>query len=154
MPGAAAWASSGTATLGRPSSVSATTRRFGTHPLPWGEGKNAGSPSASQTSRLAGSLMKPATGFHADWGRVGMPTVSQPFQGKSLSFTVRGKIAESRPAWASWATFSTPPEYSTLSGSVRSVYPATTRSQLAPSADTRRRSRVSRSATTLDRRPG
>ena len=28
--------------------------------------------------------------------------------GKSLSFTVRGKIAEFKPAWESWATFSTP----------------------------------------------
>ena len=63
----------------------------------------------SQRSRPVGSV-KPATGFQAAEGRSGTPTVSQPFHGKSLSLTVRGKIAEPRPACASYATFSMPLE--------------------------------------------
>ena len=87
----------------------ATVTRLGIHPAPCGEGKKAGSPSASQRSRPAGSV-KPATGFQAADARSGTPTVSQPFHGKSFSLTVRGKIADPMPAWASYATFSTPPE--------------------------------------------
>ena len=39
--------------------------------------------------------------FHAVAGRAAVATRSQPFHGKSFSFTVRKKTAEPSPAWAS-----------------------------------------------------
>jgi hypothetical protein len=64
-------------------------------------------------SRPNGSL-KPPIGFQAAVGAVPIPSVSQPFHGKSLSFTVRMKIGECRPAIASKPIFSIPAENSTL----------------------------------------
>ena len=58
-------------------------------------------------TRPAGSL-KPATGFQAARAPPSAPTCSQPFHGKSFSFTVRRKIGEATPAWESTAMFSTP----------------------------------------------
>ena len=47
-----------------------------------------------------GSVMPPI-GFQAAAGAPPVPSASQPFQGKSLSFTVRMKIGECRPSIAS-----------------------------------------------------
>src|SRR5689334_22788187 len=88
VPASGSSASSGTSPEGLP--VSATTTRFSTHPLPCGEGKKAGSPIDHHTSRPNGSPNPPARGFHALVGGDGTPTLSQPFHGKSRSFTVRG----------------------------------------------------------------
>src|SRR6266702_1198421 len=46
--------------------------------------------------------------FQAEAGRASMPRLSQPFHGKSLSFTVRMKTGESRPAIESIPMFSIP----------------------------------------------
>src|SRR5262245_19714130 len=99
--------------------------RFGTQPPPYGAGRSAGSPSAAQISRPAGSE-NPATGFQAAAAVVARPSLSQPFQGKSLSFAVRTKIAELRPVCESSATFSIPWENSALKRSRLIAYPATT----------------------------
>ena len=56
----------------------------------------------------------PPIGFQAPLGLSAMPSASQPFQGKSLSFTVRTNIGEARPAIASYPMFSIPAENSTL----------------------------------------
>ena len=61
-----------------------------------GRGQRAGSPSADHISRPNGSV-KPAIGFQAAAGCAAMPSASQPFHGKSFSFTVRRKIGELRP---------------------------------------------------------
>ena len=71
--------------------------RFGTQPALNGAGRNAGSPSAAQISRPVASV-KPATGFQAADAGCATPSRSQPFQGKSLSLTVRMKMGESRPS--------------------------------------------------------
>jgi hypothetical protein len=72
-----------------------------------GSGSNAGSPTAAHTARPTGSV-KPATGFQAARAPPSAPTWSQPFHGKSLSFTVRRNIGETTPACESTAMFSTP----------------------------------------------
>jgi hypothetical protein len=72
-----------------------------------GSRSSAGSPTAAHTARPAGSV-KPATGFQAARAPPSTPRCSQPFQGKSLSFTVRRKIGEATPACESTAMFSTP----------------------------------------------
>jgi hypothetical protein len=51
---------------------------------------------------------KPAIGFQAASGAPLTPSASQPFQGKSRSFTVRTKIGAFSPARASKAMFSMP----------------------------------------------
>ena len=65
-----------------------------------GSSSSAGSPTAAHTRRPAGSV-KPATGFHAARAPPSTPMASQPFHGKSLSFTVRRNIGEPIPAWES-----------------------------------------------------
>jgi hypothetical protein len=74
----------------------------------------------SQSKRPNGSS-NPPTGFHAVVGTALIPSRSQPFHGKSLSFTVRGKIGDDMPAWESNPTFSMPLEYSALKYSWRNV---------------------------------
>src|SRR5262245_47424912 len=82
----------------------------------YGEGMAAGSPIAYQVSRPNGSV-KPATGFQAASARLSVPSASQPFQGKSLSLTVRRNIGERKPSSASEAMFSMPAENSMLKNS-------------------------------------
>src|SRR5262245_57171296 len=89
------------------------TARFATQVPLYGAAKRAGSPSAAQSRRPAGSE-KPATGFHAAADFVAIPRRSQPFHGKSLSLTVRTKIGAFKPSSESQATFSTPWENSAL----------------------------------------
>ena len=58
-------------------------------------------------------------GFQAAAGRLVIPSLSQPFHGKSLSLTVRRKMAELNPVCESQAMFSTPWENSALKYSRR-----------------------------------
>src|SRR6266853_2249236 len=118
--------------------------RLSTQPVPFGDGSRAESPTACHISRPNGSE-KPAMGFHAAAGRVSMPRDSQPFHGKSLSLTVLTNIGELSPATESKAIFSIPAEYSVLTYSRFTVYPATTERQLPASSETRSRSRLIRS---------
>ena len=133
-PGPRARASSGTARLGAPSSTEATVRRFGTQPAPCGEGKKAGSPRASQSSRPAGSV-KPATGFHAAEARVRdadrQPSV--PREVLELDGPREDCGAEARLGVVARRSRRRPSS-PTFSGSARSVYPATIRSHPAPRA--------------------
>ena len=102
-------ASSGTP----PPALGTALTRFGTQSALPGAGKLAGSPTAAHNNRPAGSL-KPPTGFHAAAGLPAMPTLSQPFQGKSLSLTVRRKTGALKPACESTTMFSMPCENSAL----------------------------------------
>src|SRR5262245_12395412 len=74
--------------------------RLSIQPASYGAGITAGSLRADQTSRPKRSE-NPATGFHAASGLPSMPSASQPFHGKSLSFTVRRNIGELSPVSAS-----------------------------------------------------
>src|SRR2546422_8012624 len=94
--------------------------RLGTQPAPYGEGSRAGSPRAAHRSRPAGSE-KPAMGSHAAAALVAISSLSQPFHGKSLSLTVRRKLAELNPVCESQLMFSTPWENSALKYSRRTV---------------------------------
>src|SRR5712691_9526485 len=76
-------------------------------PESYGAGSRAGSPTADHSSRPNPSL-NPAIGFHAASGVLSIPSASQPFHGKFLSFTVRMNIGELRPAIESNPIFSTP----------------------------------------------
>ncbi len=96
VPGSGMSASSGTETSPAMATAVAVAR-FATQVALPGAGSIAGSPSAAQISRPAGSR-KPPTGFHAAAGFAAMPRRSQPFHGKSLSLTVRTKMAELNPA--------------------------------------------------------
>src|SRR5574341_1794201 len=89
-------ASGGTANGLAPFSTVALTR-FSIQPDPCGEGRNAGSKTAENTTRLKASPRPPAIGFHALVGGRATATLSQPFQGKSRSLTVRGKIGDASP---------------------------------------------------------
>src|SRR5712692_8725618 len=100
LPGSGSNASSGTASGTEGFATDALTR-FSIQPPPCGEGKNAGSASAHHTRRPNASPKPPTTGFHALEGGAGAAALSQPFQGKSRSLTVRGKIAEAKPSSAS-----------------------------------------------------
>src|SRR5262249_24123831 len=114
VPGSGASASSGIDTGDAGSiATAAVTTRLSTQLPPDGDAISAGSPSAAQARRPAGSE-KPPIGFQAAIAFVGRPRRSQPFQGKSLSLTVRRKIAELNPDWESQAMFSTPCENSAL----------------------------------------
>src|SRR6266436_7070258 len=74
-----------------------------------GAGSTAGSPTVDQINLPALSV-KPPMGFHAADAFVLIPNLNQPFQGKSLSFTVLMKIGELKPARESRAIYSTPSE--------------------------------------------
>src|SRR5215510_3626026 len=88
VPGSGASASSGIDTGDAGSiATAAVTTRLSIQPPPYGDGISAGSPSAAQARRPAGSE-KPPMGFQAAVGFVARPTRSHPFHGKSLSFTV------------------------------------------------------------------
>src|SRR3989304_260005 len=100
VPGSGSTASLGTGTGFAAFSTDALMR-LSIPPPPGGEGMSAGSATAHHTSRLNGSPKPPTTGFHALDGAAGTAALSQPFQGKSLSLTVRGKIADSNPSSAS-----------------------------------------------------
>src|SRR2546425_5326866 len=100
LPATEKSASSGTAKGFSLLSTEALTR-FSIQPSPCGEGRNAESASAAHTRRPNTSPKPPTTGFHALDGGCGAATLSQPFQGKSRSLTVRGKIGEARPSSAS-----------------------------------------------------
>src|SRR5947208_1932564 len=76
--------------VAEPSGTGST--RLGSQRLLPGSGRNAGSPTADQINRPAGSV-NPATGFQAAVGRPAVPTASQPFQGKSFSLTVLTNMA-------------------------------------------------------------
>ena len=80
--------------------LSTTRTRFGTQPLPAGAGSTPASASADHTSPPVASP-KPPIGFQAAAGRDAVAIRSQPFHGKSFSFTVRRKTAESSPVWSS-----------------------------------------------------
>jgi len=69
--------------------------RLDVHPESLGAGSAAGSPSADHISRPKSSV-KPATGFQAAVGRASMPSLSQPFHGKSLSLTVSNVLDPGR----------------------------------------------------------
>src|SRR5262249_36414442 len=114
VPGSGASASSGIDTGDVQSIVTAALlTRLATSLPPECEGIGAKPPSGAQDRGRAGSE-KPPIGFQAAVAFVAKPTRSQPFHGKSLSFTVRRKIAELNPDWESWAMFSTPCENSAL----------------------------------------
>src|SRR5579862_5993533 len=83
--------------------------RLSTNPGPFGDGMIAASPIADHIRRPNGSV-KPAIGFHAAVGSDATPSDRMPFHGKSLSFAVRMKIGESRPAIESKPMFSMPAE--------------------------------------------
>src|SRR5215510_9464164 len=100
LPASGSTASSGTATDG-PGLPTAGVTRLSIQPLPCGEAISAGSPTAHHTSRPNTSSKPLTTGFHAADGAAGAATLSHPFHGKSLSLTVRGKIADSNPSSAS-----------------------------------------------------
>jgi hypothetical protein len=100
LPTSGSNASSGTASAG-PAFATVALTRVSIHPPPCGEGRNAGSATAHHTRRPNASPNPPTTGFHALAGAAGTAVWSQPFQGKSRSLTVRGKIADARPSSAS-----------------------------------------------------
>src|SRR5262247_912679 len=101
LPGSGSTASSGTATDGPDGLPTAGVTRLSIQPLPCGEAISAGSPTAHHTRRPNTSSKPPTTGFHAADGAAGAATLSHPFNGKSLSLTVRGQIADSNPSSAS-----------------------------------------------------
>ena len=70
--------------------------RLSIHADSFGEGIKAGSPTADHINRPKLSV-KPAIGFQAALGAASIPSASQPFQGKSFSFTVRMNIGELKP---------------------------------------------------------
>ena len=59
-------------------------------------GSRPGHPLRTTSTRPKLSV-KPAIGFQAALGAASIPSVSQPFQGKSFSFTVRMNIGELKP---------------------------------------------------------
>src|SRR5436309_10091869 len=67
--------------------------RLSIQPESYGCGTSAGSPTAYHSSRPNGSE-NPAIGFQAESALESIPSVSQPFQGKSLSFPVRRSRGE------------------------------------------------------------
>src|SRR5207249_441838 len=70
--------------------------RLAIHPLRYGAGSRAGSPTASHNIRPNASV-NPASGFQAAVAAALILMRSTPFQGKSFSLTVRKKIAEFSP---------------------------------------------------------
>ena len=81
--------------------------RLSIHAGSFGEGIKAGSPTADHINCPKLSV-KPAIGFQAAVGAASIPSVSQPFQGKSFSFTVRMNIDELRPVTELYEMFSMP----------------------------------------------
>src|SRR6266851_9830339 len=77
----------------RPALDCTSAMRLSIQPESYGAEKRAGSPIADHKRRPNRSL-KPAIGFQATSGVTSTPRLSQPFHGKSLSFTVRMKTGE------------------------------------------------------------
>src|SRR5262245_25083579 len=100
LPGAGSTAAAGTAT-GCPGCVTDALTRFSIQPPPCGDGMSAESATADHTSWPNTSPKPLTTGFHALAGPAGAAALSQPFQGKSRSLTVRGKIGDGNPSSAS-----------------------------------------------------